>query len=161
VSLATARYTFCRTNLLRKFILKTNLAQNDDFEREYNKLGALFYFFKMSKNRTIKHSFRVTEDEQAKLKDEMQKSSFSSFSKFIRFKCLLDVDTQTHTLKAKSLKDELKNFNYEMNKIGNNINQITKAIYTNNIDHSYAIEEVKSNMNKLIILAEKLNSFQK
>jgi len=45
-----------------------------------------------------------------------------------------------------------------MNRLGNNINQITKAVHTNEIGHQYAIEEVRRHMKTLIELTEKLNA---
>ncbi|MCC2600821.1 plasmid mobilization relaxosome protein MobC [Sphingobacterium sp. FBM7-1] len=87
----------------------------------------------------------------------MEKTEYSKLSQYIRYKCLLDIDVNKNLLVANSLKDELKVFNYEINRIGNNINQIAKAIYTNNISHKSAIEELQNDMKYLYKFAIDLN----
>jgi len=111
----------------------------------------------MSSNKSARFNVRLTEPEFEKLKSDSKDFGYERLSDFGRYKLLLDINTSENVLASKSLKDELKVFNYQMNRLGNNINQITKAVHTNEIGHQYAIEEVKKHMKKLVELAEKLN----
>lgn len=102
--------------------------------------------------------FRLNETEYQKLKSDFKEFGFDRMSDFARYKLLLDINTNENILVSKDLKDEIKQFNYHLNKLGNNINQITKAIYTNNISHQSAIDEVQKNMTFLYNLAKEINN---
>lgn len=101
--------------------------------------------------------FRLTESEYQKLKSDFKEFGFDRMSDFARYKLLLDINTEDNILVTKDIKDELKQFNYHLNKLGNNINQIAKAIYTNNISHHSAIREVQQNMAFLYSLAKEID----
>jgi len=101
---------------------------------------------------------RLTEREFEKLKADSKAFGYEKLSAFGRYKLLLDIDTLENLLASKSLKDEIRVFNYQMNRIGNNINQITKAVHTKRTEEKHAIEEVKKHMERLVDLAENINT---
>jgi len=112
----------------------------------------------MSSNKVARFNVRLTESEFEKLKSDSKDFGYERLSDFGRYKLLLDINTSENVLVSKSLKDEIKTFNYQLNRLGNNINQITKAVHTNEIGRQYAIEKVKKYMKILVDLTEKLNT---
>ena len=102
--------------------------------------------------------FRLNEVEYEKLKSDFKEFGYKRMSEFARFKLLLDIKFNDEvSLVATDLKTELKEFNFQVNKVGNNINQVTKALHSNNVSHQMAIEELTSQMKYIYKLAIALN----
>lgn len=110
----------------------------------------------MNKNKVARFNCRFTQSEYDKLVADSNAFGYKKLSDFGRYKMLLDINTKQNILVSKSLKDEVKIFNYHINKLGNNVNQIAKAIYTNNISHKSAISELEESMAFLYRLGREL-----
>lgn len=111
----------------------------------------------MANNKIARFNVRLKQTEYDKLLSDCKEFGYEKLSEFGRYKLLLDINTEENILVSRDLKDEIKQFNYHLNKLGNNINQIAKAIYTNSISHKSAIEEVNRNMNFLYKLAKDID----
>ncbi len=101
-----------------------------------------------NRNRKIKLEFYVSEEEKNNIKLKMKQANIENFSHYAR-KMLLD----NFVVNLNSCEDLLK-LNYEINKIGNNINQLTKLANENK-----AIS--KSTINQIAKIQEDLSNFVK
>ncbi|MGX1753434.1 plasmid mobilization protein [Sphingobacterium sp. NPDC055346] len=104
-------------------------------------------------------AFRLSDIEFEKLRKEFKEFGYNKMSDFARFKLLLEVSSSENFLVSKDLKTELKEFNYQINKVGNNINQITKAVHSQGISNDLALDELNMMMKLLYKFAIDLNRF--
>lgn len=100
-------------------------------------------------NRIYRYFFRANEEENRKIEMLYKLSKMNSYSAFFR-KMIINknpiiIDTQSF-LKA----------NYELNRIGNNINQIAKKINTYNYIEKQDLQIVKNSLEEISKTQEKL-----
>lgn len=108
--------------------------------------------------RTKRYNTRLTESEYSKFIEDSKKYGYKNLADFGRYKLLIDLDNNIDKLQySNDISQEIKLFNYHLNKIGNNINQIAKAVNRNDITLKLAIEDVNNKMNFLYDLALKIN----
>lgn len=113
---------------------------------------------KTNKNlRPHRVGFRLSDAEYEKLKSDFKEFGYQKISEFARFKLLLEISYGENILISTDLKTELKQFNYQVNKLGHNINQIAKALHTHSISHQLAIEKVNNYMSFLYKIAHSLD----
>lgn len=82
---------------------------------------------------------RVTEYEYELIQERMKKSGVASMTKFI-------IDAATNGFLINVDYSEIKKLSYELNRIGNNINQIAHHINSEGIVYKAEIEEVQEYM---------------
>ncbi len=83
---------------------------------------------------------RVTEYEYQLIKDRMKKSGTATFREFL-------VEAATNGFLINVDYSDIKALAYEINKIGNNINQIAHKINSENAIYKSDIEEVQDKVN--------------
>lgn len=107
-----------------------------------------FTFTEMRKNSMSKKEYRlrdkqinvrVTEYEYELIQERMKKSGVASMTKFI-------IDAATNGFLINVDYSEIKKLSYELNRIGNNINQIAHHINSEGIVYKAEIEEVQEYM---------------
>lgn len=84
-------------------------------------------------------NIRVTDWEYKLIQERMEKSGSASMREYI-------VDAATNGFLINVDYTDIKNLAYEINKIGNNINQIAHKINSENIVYKTEIEEVQEYM---------------
>lgn len=111
--------------------------------------------------RTIKRSFRVTE-EQNKYLLQMSEQCDMNISKYLR--CLIEADKkgnlvqkrQKENFVKREIAQALSDTNYEINRIGNNLNQIAYHLNSGIYD-SYEISSLKLLFEDIKNEVEKIN----
>ncbi len=86
-----------------------------------------------------KNRLRVTDYEYALIQERMKKSGSASMTEFI-------IDAATNGFLINIDYSEIKTLSYELNRIGNNINQIAHHINSEGIVYKTQIEEVQEYM---------------
>lgn len=99
-------------------------------------------------NYTDKITFRLTQKEYETLKKEAAKKHLD-VSKYVR------ATITNNPYENKDLVEECRNLNYEINRIGNNINQIANR-HNANLYHPDDIEELKIMLNHIWDLVHRL-----
>jgi predicted ABC-type ATPase len=84
-------------------------------------------------------NIRVTDYEYALLQERMRKSGSASMTEFI-------IDAATNGFLINVDYSEIKTLSYELNRIGNNINQIAHRINSEGIVYKTEIKEVQEYM---------------
>ena len=95
-----------------------------------------------NKTRTVKILFRVTANERELIKERMKMCGIKNMARFLRLMaingCIINTDYS-----------ELKARNYELHKIGVNINQIAKRVNETDRLHSGDVEKLQEMMDAI------------
>lgn len=114
---------------------------------------------KINRQRNIPKFFRVSELENQIIEKRMQEASLTNFGDFVRKSCL---DKKIYTVDFSSLKEIMSTIaqaNLEINRIGNNLNQIAK--YLNESEQNLTRELMKDYQKELQSLDKKLKNMLK
>lgn len=96
-----------------------------------------------------KFTFRLTPDEFSFLEKKCKEKRCKSLSAFVRWTLL-----EYHGHSSEELNRQMKKLEWEINKIGTNINQVAKRINSGYTDKQADVVELLSNQERLIILLE-------
>ena len=114
---------------------------------------------KANRQRNIQKKFFVSELENKIIEKRMQESNLTNFGDFVRKSCL---DKKIYTVDFSSLKEIMSTIaqaNLEVNRIGNNLNQIAK--YLNESEQNKTRELLNEYQNEIQSLDKKLKSMLK
>lgn len=100
-------------------------------------------------NRPIKITFRLTPEEYAFLEQKYKEKKQKNLSIFIRETLL-----EKHGHSSAELGRQMKKLEWEINKIGTNINQAAKRINSGYTDKQSDVAELIDNQERLIVLME-------
>ena len=109
---------------------------------------------KENRQRNIPKFFRVSELENQIIEKRMQEANLTNFGDFVRKSCL---DKKIYTVDFSSLKEIMSTIaqaNLEVNRIGNNLNQIAK--YLNESEQNKTRELLNEYQKEIQILDQKL-----
>lgn len=113
--------------------------------------------------RTKQFMFRISESEFAQLNKLYKNSGYTSLAKYCRDKALNE-NIQTNDKDIKSLLADIKNTNLyysnQINKLGNNINQITKKVNSGDIMYRTSLE-LRTELDNLKKLRNEFNAVLK
>lgn len=87
-------------------------------------------------------NIRVTQYEYELIKERMKKSGSASLREFV-------VDAATNGFLINVDYSDIKSLSYEINRIGNNVNQIAHRINSEGIIYKTEIEEVQENIDMI------------
>lgn len=114
---------------------------------------------KANRQRNIQKKFFVSELENKIIEKRMQEANLTNFGDFVRKSCL---DKKIYTVDFSSLKEIMSTIaqaNLEVNRIGNNLNQIAK--YLNESEQNKTRELLNEYQNEIQSLDKKLKSMLK
>lgn len=114
---------------------------------------------KENRQRNIPKFFRVSELENQIIEKRMQEANLTNFGDFVRKSCL---DKKIYTVDFSSLKEIMSTIaqaNLEVNRIGNNLNQIAK--YLNESEQNKTRELLNEYQKEIQILDQKLRNMLK
>ena len=114
---------------------------------------------KANRQRNIQKKFFVSELENKIIEKRMQESNLTNFGDFVRKSCL---DKKIYTVDFSSLKEIMSTIaqaNLEVNRIGNNLNQIAKHL--NESEQNQTRELLNEYQNEIQSLDKKLKSMLK
>ena len=100
------------------------------------------------RSRPIQKKFRVNEDEQRRIKEQMARAGMERFEPFARF---MLTNGQVKVIHF----DDLITLRQELHRIGVNINQIAKVA---NMDESISQEQVVEVLDQLGVIETKVNA---
>ena len=109
---------------------------------------------KENRQRNIPKFFRVSELENQIIEKRMQEANLTNFGEFARKSCL---DKKIYTVDFSSLKEIMSTIaqaNLEVNRVGNNLNQIAK--YLNESEQNQTKELLNEYQNEIHNLDKKL-----
>ncbi len=113
----------------------------------------------INRQRNIPKFFRVSELENQIIEKRMQEANLTNFGDFVRKSCL---DKKIYTVDFSSLKEIISTIaqaNLEVNRIGNNLNQIAKHL--NESEQNNTRELLNDYQNEIQSLDKKLKSMLK
>lgn len=108
-------------------------------KEEFDMLSGTFDIIEIDEGRHNYFSFRVTDDEKIKIENKIAKSKLKK-SDYLR-KCALE--------KEIVVVENIRELTLELKKLGNNINQITKAIHSGSVEDSAEFRKIESQYNQL------------
>ena len=114
---------------------------------------------KANRQRDIPKFFRVSELENQIIEKRMQEANLTNFGDFVRKSCL---DKKIYTVDFSSLKEIMSTIsqaNLEVNRIGNNLNQIAK--YLNESEQNQTRELLNEYQKEIQSLDQKLRNMLK
>ncbi|MCO5532764.1 MobC family plasmid mobilization relaxosome protein [Enterococcus faecium] len=112
-----------------------------------------------NRTRNIPKKFWINEPEQKAIEKNMQKAKIKNFGLYVR-KCCLNKKIYVADISSfEEIISVIAQANFEMNRIGNNLNQIAK--YLNESEQNQTKELMKNYQNELKALQIKLKSVLK
>ncbi|HEA4102854.1 TPA: plasmid mobilization relaxosome protein MobC [Enterococcus faecalis] len=112
-----------------------------------------------NRTRNIPKKFWINESEQKAIEKNMQKAKMKNFGLYVR-KCCLNKKIYVADISSfEEIISVIAQANFEMNRIGNNLNQIAK--YLNESEQNLTKELMKDYQNELNILQTKIKSVLK
>lgn len=112
-----------------------------------------------NRTRNIPKKFWINESEQKAIEKNMRKAKMKNFGLYVRKCCLNKKIYVADVSSFEEMISVIAQANFEMNRIGNNLNQIAK--YLNESEQNLTKELMKDYQNELNILQTKIKSVLK